>query len=73
METKVGWQEHTAKTIVLIEPLWDGNFVFRYLLLGYYVVLIEPLWDGNLRPNFQLPLEQFVLIEPLWDGNEYGE
>ena len=54
---------------VLIETLWNVNFLSPVIVLDRVIVLIETLWNVNFSADTQQVLRSTVLIETLWNVN----
>ena len=59
----------SSPAFVLIETLWNVNFVLKKGILFRSPVLIETLWNVNELPACQLLCPVNVLIETLWNVN----
>ena len=59
--------------IVLIETLWNVNFLVLHMFLRPLKVLIETLWNVNFCLNSACVCCLLVLIETLWNVNLNAE
>ena len=55
--------------MVLIETLWNVNFVVAVFIERHFIVLIETLWNVNIAKASIKKSGALVLIETLWNVN----
>ena len=69
-------QKHDSMTILaniafslLIEPVWNRNFLPGLLSLSISILLIEPVWNRNFLKLLVITPTSPLLIEPVWNRN----
>ena len=62
---------HTHTLLLLIEPVWNRNFIPYDYIIHAGKLLIEPVWNRNEIFDFNVTGDYSeLLIEPVWNRNK---
>ena len=66
------YEQHPYVVLLLIEPVWNRNFLVAMVLLAPFFLLIEPVWNRNASVCHHHGVgKPRLLIEPVWNRNMF--